>query len=209
MKQDLLFGAMVISARRYVVLPVLSSEDMADHLPGSVFHGRCGTVSPRVEQVSLPSRGVHHTLHAGCSSSDKELAHLSSLVISHRKSTSQEDMAFKEKFIYACNETTSIGDYRVLHQSSPFGLVGLFSKESGMRLFGLYSKDCEMIVWTNTPDVESLMPSGANGWWVHRFKERSSFEAMLHTSRICHKWYRWGSLEIGMRFQALERHIFQ
>lgn len=205
---QLSYGAVVLSAKRAVNIPVLSSINMTDHIPGAVFHGRAGGVSHNQCSVSVPSRGTQYNVYSNHLGEQSGMYEFASSM-SYHSPDNQEDL--REYFTRKANEHFSIGEHVVLEQTLPFGLLGMHSNEGGLRLFGLYSDVCDLLVWTNTPDLDVLLHDASRKEWkIYRFKERASFSTILFTRRVCQRWFRWASTlpSSDVKFQALESSLF-
>lgn len=200
----LVYGTMVLSATHRVPLPLISQDAFRDHIPGVVFQGRSGTLAP-FYHMSAPEGGRRLFTNRRLTGDLAELLAMDSQV-----DTTSGD--FKSVFAEKFRRSSMPGDVLVLDQNLPFGLTGLFSREGGLRLFGVYSEACSLLVWANTPDIEKLVnPSSSRMWRVLRFKEHDSFSAVVFTARVCARWHRWSTqsapLNIEQRFQALEASL--
>lgn len=205
---DLSYGVVVLSAKRAVNIPVLSSTNMTDHIPGAVFHGRAGGMSASQADVSLPSRGVQYHIYTN---RPGETSRLWDLGTSMGNRAPDDDGDLRTFFHNKASEFISIGEHVVLEQTLPFGMVGLHSNEGGLRLYGLYSDACDLLVWTNTPDLDVLLHDfNRKEWRIYRFKERTSFSTIVFTKRVCQRWFRWASTlpSSDVKFQALESSLF-
>ena len=101
-----------------------------------------------------------------------------------------------------------------IEQRSPFGLGVFLSKGVDLHLYGLYSEDQSLLVWTNSPSFEEkLVREYGNAFWIFRFLVRRDVSAVVFTKRLCSRWYRWGQQHDfrspAARFPALERALFR
>ena len=202
---ELTYGAVVLSAKSATPIPMLPSSHLEDHISGSVFQGSAGGVGAYMEEYFFPSRGRSYRL----TSSGKDDYHQELVSAVSDKSTS-ESQDFRSHFAEVCRRFTTPGKHLTLTQSQPFGLVGLHSNEGGLRLFGLFNKSCELLVWSNSPDVDHIYQrDGRRDWRVYRFKERPSFDTVIFTRRVCQRWYRWTAAQhpTDFKFQALEASL--
>lgn len=205
----LMFGVVVLSAKRAVNIPVLSQVSLHDHIPGVVFHGRSGGIAPNEAELYVPSRHLSHKLYASLTLREPTLMDLP--LRKFVAASTGEALPLKQLFSEVASETCAHGQCLVLEQLLPFGLLGLHSNEGGLKLFGLYSDACDLLVWTNSPDLDQLL-KGPNrkDWKIYRFKEHTSFTAVISTRRVCQRWFRWSSTlpSSDVKFQALEASLF-
>lgn len=203
---DLTFGVVVLSAKQAISIPMLPQSRLSDHISGSVFHGRAGGTAKFASKIYLPARGREYALTSNVSSFE-EFDYVSD--VAEKELSNNQD--FRGHFASVCSKHFSVGSHLAFTQVLPFGMVGLHSNEGGLRIFGVHSKTCELLVWCNTPDVDRIFQSGDRKEWViHRFKDRSSFTSVVFTSRVCQRWHRWtkNGLTADLKFQALEVALF-
>lgn len=204
---ELTYGMLVLSAKSSTPMPLLSQLSMTDHIPGSVFHGRAGGIAPYKEAILMPSRGRKYIVYSNTEFVDLQgLVHVVSTG-SVGAASADDSLDFKTHFRNSCAPYSRPGSLLVVEQVEPFGLIGLNSNEAGLRLYGVYSKMCELLVWSNTPDLERILQqSGRREWRIYRFKEHTSLSTVVFPRRVCQRWYRWSeSLPTAdLKFQALE-----
>lgn len=202
---DLTYGVVILSAKKATPIPILPTAKLEDHISGSVFQGSVGGVSPHATEHHFPHRGRSYRLM-----SNREDEYHEDLLKAVYSKPLGEAQDFRSHFASACLKFTHPGKQIILSQSLPFGFVGLHSNEGGLRLFGVSSKSCELLVWTNSPDVDRLYSGdGRREWCIHRFKERPCFSTVVFTRRVCQRWYRWSSTlhSADLKFQALEASL--
>lgn len=198
-------GMVVLSASQRVPLPVVSSSQASfrDHLPGVVFQGRSGTMSEHQEADPGTTR---------CLYSNRPLAY-GKQALANLGSSRDDDQgaSFRSQVTSRLEGLSSPGDVVVLDQQQPVGMVVLHSNEGGLRLFGVHSDNCSLLMWSNSPDVDALVNSaGSKTWKLFRFKERSTFTAPVFTMRVCARWHRWSKSNLAseQKFLALEASMF-
>ncbi len=78
-----------------------------------------------------------------------------------------------------------------------------------LNLYGLHCDDYDLLIWSNINNYASVLyQNGLNTMWLYSFKPIENICRVLHTRRICSRWYRWGKdFNPLQRFAALERML--
>ena len=161
-----------------------------------------------MESVSVPGRGIDYTVYSNTDGHGPELRKFALSMGEHSPGENEDLRTF---FSERASKFLHLGEHLILEQTLPFGMLGLHSKEGGLRLFGLYSDACDLLVWTNTPDLDVLLHDfNRKEWKIYRFKERANLSTLVFTRRVCQRWFRWASTlkSSDVKFQALESALF-
>lgn len=123
-------------------------------------------------------------------------------------------------------ETLRLGEAKVpldpgatllIEQSAPFGMFTVAFRNSGLRVFGVYSEHQDVLVLTDVDNydvvLESTKRSGraADKSWVYRFRNYESGSFVLNTRRLCSRWASWKNSSLptsAERFAVLESRLF-
>ena len=87
--------------------------------------------------------------------------------------------------------------------------VTLMANNIELRMYGLHAPAFDLLVWTNLGDYSYVLQQYPyDAVWVHPFEPVNNICRVLHTKRICSRWYRWGKdFNPLQSFAALERLV--
>lgn len=87
--------------------------------------------------------------------------------------------------------------------------VTLMARNVELRMYGLHAPAFDLLVWTNMSDYSYVLQQYPyDAVWVHSFEAVNSVCRVLHTKRLCSRWYRWNqNFNTLQSFAALERLI--
>lgn len=211
---NLLVGCMVLTSTQATHLPLFSQASLKPHVEGTV-NGKVGTIAhTQVGPLFVPQKGRSYFLSASCPVSEDAAKNsfLSELQGDLVESDSEFGVSSRVQ-----DATLRLGGMNGLYsweQIRPFGFVALSAVNCELYMYGLHSPRVSVLYWTNMDPVSfeaRLRDECGNAFWFYRFLPRRNLSLVLHTKRICSRWYRWGESpnmrDPSRRFQALETSL--
>lgn len=216
-KENLIVGCMVLSSTQATTLPLFSQGALNTHVEGYV-HGRVGLRGEfRSDQIWLPQKGQAYYMAASTPlKPDTTLKVLTSFDqgSSEGMESDSESRKVSGRLLSSLQDAGVSNGIICLEKRLPFGFIGISALDCELYLYGLHNQRVSVLYWTNL-EPESfehqLRLECGNSFWFYRFLPRKNLTMVLHTKRICSRWYRWGETptmkDPSRRFQALEASL--
>lgn len=226
MLDQTLFGYLVLSAKSSVpTLPPLERlpyKYTTQHIEGSYYGTVVNGTSTQDPQVFYyPHRARKLRTFSALSSfyQRNNEANLAKAFADLENQTLDPDWTFQEKLRRVVQPTIEGSHFVVADSFGAQAFVSLMARGVQVSFFGIYSDSFNLLAWSNIDSYNDLARAFTNeNLWVFPMEKRQDFTLVLHAQRLCSRWNRWRnppdsaafrSLDIGQRFAALERSLFQ
>lgn len=216
---NLIIGCTVLSSTQATQLPLFSQGALNVHVEGCV-HGRVGIRAHcAAGPIYIPQKGrsfyLSSTQDLGEEKTTGIVQAFDNLNLGIQDGSGPEDeKGVANRMLSACLSNNVSAGIVGLEQRSPYGFTVITSLDCELYLYGLHSNRVSVLYWTNMEQesFENLVRQECgNTYWFYRFLPRKNQTLVLHTKRICSRWYRWGEnpsmRDPSRRFQALETSL--
>jgi hypothetical protein len=210
-----LLGYMVLSATKTPFFPFMPAGlEVNQHIEGSVA-GSVVCHASESHPFFYPQRGRNYTLNSVQNYANEAdmSAIMNGFANIHDKSDADIDTNFHSNLESSLYDKVQENSLLSIEQHRPFGITALFSKGIDLYMYGLYSEEQNLLVWTNLASFEDLLQREyGNRLWLYRFRPRRDVTTVLFAKRLCSRWYRWSQQanlkNPAARYPALEKSLF-
>ena len=209
-----LLGYLVLNASKTPEFPFISNDvEVRQHIEGSV-NGSVISVASESRDFFYPQRGRNYSLNSvqNYASEDSVQSIMTGFANIHDKS--DVDASFHGNLEHSFADKIQDNSLLVVEQHRPFGLNAIFSRSMDLYMYGLYTEDQSLLVWTNLASYEDLLQrTYGDKFWLYRFRVRRDTTAVIFSRRVCSRWFRWSQQpnfkNPAARFPALEKSLFR
>lgn len=208
-----LLGYLVLNASKTPYFPLLpSSVEVNQHVEGSV-NGSTVCVASESHQFFYPQRGRNYTLNSVQNYADQESMKDVMTGFANIHESSDADTSFRANLESSLYEKIQENSLLSIEQHRPFGISALISKGVDLYMYGLYTDEQSLLVWTNLASYEDLLQREyGDKFWLYRFRPRRDVTTVIFSRRVCSRWFRWSQQPTlrnpASRFPALEKSLF-
>lgn len=213
---QLLFGFLVLRAsHRVPVLPPLDrlpSHVESSHLEGAYYGTVVNGASRTPLQFFYPQRSRNRRIFSATEEfyTYNDEANVASFFSNLEKTSETEERDPYDLLVGEMVHKRIVGPHLLaVDQVGLNANVTLMARNVELRMYGVYSPSFDLLVWTNLADYAQLLRQYPyDDVWVHPFEPVNDVCRVLHTKRICSRWYRWNKEFNPLQsFAALERLV--
>ena len=208
-----LLGYLVLNASKTPEFPFIPmGTEVNQHIEGSVA-GSVVCHASQSHQFFYPQRGRNYTLNSVQNYATEADMFDIMTGFANIHDNSDVDASFHSNLETSLYDKVQTNSLLSIEQHRPFGITALFSKGVDLYMYGLYSEDQSLLVWTNLASFEDLLlREYQNRFWLYRFRPRCDVTTVVFAKRVCSRWFRWSQQpnfkNPSARFPALEKSLF-